>query len=592
MNAAPAGELCILVAFPWMPQGADRQLIDRAARIVDNHTLTRTRPVTWLASVLDVKQLADEETRESTSILCERRTRCGDTTISCGFSGAPHPTLLNAELQAELKWSGGGPPGYRIPASLALEPGVVIPRLADPQRTGSVAAEHAEFWAAGVQRSAKEESALLFHSRNGGQALLRMWEPGPFSTEQAVLAKHQRKLQKKARQQLGGKEGTLLLYLPLHEETDAARLALLLDIVAETDARRKKKLTFTALTERTISAHLTEDTGQESALSPLQGPGIPLEVRGAGYAAGALRSGRRQTQRELAEVLELACGHGEHEDGADEPRWEAVRAETRVHVAAMTGQALLADTDFHAAFSGGQLTGIIVGETNLLAGLPSAPRLVSRDGETSGVPETAFSYEDRTLRGLSTGAALSDPRAETSGALAVDYFFAEDISSLLADYRVTHPRFTGERAPIFYTPIEVPLALLADGAEISLTAVRPDKSRDRVTLSSSSPPGIRYVAGGSFLLELPDGTLSFSVAEPKPHTAVIQAALQLREHEHKLLASFHPLGCYQGHAAVTASPLRERLLIAITASSHLPERDRELPAPLTDEIQHPFIERA
>ena len=592
MNAAPAGDLCILVAFPWMPQETNRQLVDRAARIIDKHTLTHSRPVTWLASVLDVTQLANEETVQGVTILSERRKRCGDTAISCGFSGAPHSTLLNAELQAELKWSGGGPPGYRIPALLAFEPGVIIPRLTDPQRTGSVAAEYAGFWAAGVQRSASEESALLFHSRDGGQALLPMWEPGPFSTEPAGLAKHKRKLQKKARKQLGGKEEALLLYVPLNEEADAERLALLLDIVEEIDARRKKKLTFTALTKSTISEHITEAAGDESTLSPLQGPGIPLEVRGAGYAAGALRTGRRQTQRELAEVLEIACGHRERENDANGPRWTAVRAESRVHVAAMTGQALLADTDFHAAFSGGQLTGIIVGQTNLLAGLPSTARLVSRESETYGVPETAFSFEDGTIRGLSTGAALSDPRAETSGALWIDYFFAEDIPSLLADYRVTHPYLRGERAPVFYTPIEVPLALLADGTEISVTAVRPDKSTDRVTLSSASPPGIRYVAGGSFLLELPDGTLSFSVAEPKPRTAVIQAALQLREHGHKLLASFHPLGCYQGRAALTAVPLRERLLVAITASAHLPELDRELPAPLTDEIPRPFIERA
>ncbi len=439
------------------------------------------------------------------------RSRCRrglDSLAACGYSGVPHGALLQAELKRELSWTMRNARGDGLGAHFGVELPGFFHASADLARGAALQRyqDSFAFVAAGFDSAGSTPlgELILYGEQRRYRVAGADWTRLQGGLTEAAAARMVRRLARALTRSAKRSPSAVLLIhfgnpqdgLPLR------RLQQLLQAVAKRTSLQLVPLS------REFVASCDEDHHAAPVIDVVQPDPVTPQLLHAVRRAAQQRHGR-QTAEQTHSILSLLCSDIGAEDRAE--RHAASNADIsldREYIASMMGSATLSEEGITAWFDNGALCRIDSDEYSLLSRRPSLGWIEFRGRRCTMSVESAFSFESRHARGLSTYASLVDPALQQPGSLQMDALFIENSGWLLLDLHFTTPVAASDAPVVRLSPLEIALYECAVGQWIEIESVYPDGSQGAAYIEAGNKPARSTIWGSLFRIRWQDRVVS------------------------------------------------------------------------------------
>lgn len=490
--------------------------------------------------------LFSESSSRADNVIERLKARTTDLHVPMGYTGAFHPLLAADELQRELRWMEKNTWHEDLKTIFDTKPQAFFPACIDLIREP-------------IRKIYQEGPQLIVH--DPAQELIYTGNGSEFRSHHAIDASllEPRALSKQlARRHRKEPFRTTVVVI---DQTKCApdHTEQLLRAVAEL---KRAKSAFSVVPIQELSGSEKEGSPRLDSYRLAMLPNDPTSRRFRASLASMPKGRKRGADELIRKRLErLTVVDIESAKGMlGSERLDKVR--DRTLVADMSGEITLTEGRLSVRFLGGRLTGILDGTSEIITGEAAAARMVCGEQTLEYTTISAFSFDDRSSRGLRVLQGLNGPELSAPGQIIADYFFEEGKEPLSVALRVTHPEFKDERLISEYSLLELPLFLVDEKRTVEVDGQYPDG--DRYALRLNPAPGNRLLFGSDFRFTCGDRELALSFACP---TGAPPEALPIRFYRagQALLLAINPFGSYLPSPVAAFAGREERLKLTIRA---------------------------
>jgi hypothetical protein len=475
------------------------------------------------------------------------RKREGDGQIPIGYSGAYHILLSAEELKREIQWTEKNPWSEDLKTLFGSSLDTIFPlgvdlireplrrtyrggpKLLIADRTGT-----AVFIGNGESfQSIPALSTSRFENRHLSRALLRYYRRAAYKSVVVLL------------------DG-----LALSSERTESIMKSFIDLRVT-----KPKFKAVRLTEviRELSGDRRECESIRYRLEMI--PTDPVSRKYRLSAARAKRGRHRGTDDLTIRRFERLTVVDPVEDKAavnnDEPR-----AKERTVVADMSGEVTLNESRLRVRFLQGRMIGILIGQYEILSGLPASSRFVRGERLLEFSTVSAFSFEDDRDRGLRVVQRLDGDDLATPGRIITDYYFRDGREELFISITASYPEFKSADDIDIYSLLELPLFSVGSEETIEVKGEYPDGVQYSLTLRPDPAPillcgvSFRFVSGPRVF------RLSFESRHGAP-PEILPVRFKTKGADHHLW--INPCGSYTKSPAASFAGMQEQFHLSINA---------------------------